>query len=192
MGRAGTRRLSAFMMISLDGYFADARGDMGFAHALAQDGEWNDFVAGNARGGGVLLFGRKTYELMASWWPTPAAAKANPVVAERMNSGPKVVFSRTLAAAEWSNTTLVREDAPVAVRRMKEEDGPGMVILGSGSIVTQVAAAGLLDTLQVVVTPVALGAGSSLLAGLGRRLDLALADTRVFRNGAVVLWYAPR
>jgi len=192
MGRAGTRRLSAFMMISLDGYFADARGDMGFAHALAQDEEWNDFVAGNARGGGVLLFGRKTYELMASWWSTPAAAQANPVVAERMNSGPKVVFSRTLAAAEWSNTTLVREDAPVAVRRMKEEDGPGMVILGSGSIVTQVAAAGLLDTLQVVVTPVALGAGSSLLAGLGRRLDLALADTRVFRNGAVVLWYAPR
>jgi dihydrofolate reductase len=67
-----------------------------------------------------------------------------------------------------------------------------MTILGSGSIVTQVADAGLLDVLQVVVNPVAIGAGRSIFGGLGKPLDLALANSRVFRNGAVALWYAPR
>ena len=67
-----------------------------------------------------------------------------------------------------------------------------MTILGSGSIVMQLADAGLIDSFQTVVNPVALGAGKSLFAGLSRRLDLVLTGTRVFRNGSVVLWHAPR
>ena len=74
---------------------------------------------------------------------------------------------------------------------MKGETGPDMTILGSGSIVMQLADAGLLDSLQVVVTPVALGAGKAIFSGLTRRLDFALTNTRVFGNGSVVLWYAP-
>ena len=113
------RRLVVFNMVSLDGYFVDARGDMSWAYADPADAEWNAFVAGNAQGGGVLLFGRKTYEMMASFWPTPAAAQAGPIVAERMNALPKVVFSRTLDKATWRNTTLVRDDPASAVRKMK-------------------------------------------------------------------------
>jgi dihydrofolate reductase len=75
---------------------------------------------------------------------------------------------------------------------MKGETGLDMTILGSGSIVTQLAGAGLLDALQVVVNPVALGAGKSLLSGLTARLDLTLRNTRVFGNGSVVLSYVPR
>lgn len=120
------------------------------------------------------------------------AARATPEVAARMNAMPKLVFSRTMTAARWSHTTLVKDDLAGTVRRMKEETGPDMTILGSGSVVTQLAGAGLIDTFQVVVNPVALGAGKSLFAGLTRRLELELTKTRVFGNGSVVLWYAPR
>lgn len=186
-----SRQVGAFLQISLDGYYCDARGDTSFAHKPPADAEWHEFVAGNARRGGMLLFGRVTYEMMASWWPTPAAAEAMPEVAARMNAMPKVVFSRTLRSADWTHTTLVRDDAAAAVRRMKREPGPDMTVLGSGRIVARLAEAGLLDALQVVVNPVALGGGRSLLSGLSRRLELRLTDTRVFRNGSVVLWYAP-
>ena len=192
MPRANSRRLSAFMQISLDGYYGDPGGDMSFAHKPPDDAEWHEFVAGNASGGGMLLFGRVTYDMMAAWWPTPAAARAMPEVAAGMNAMPKVVFSRTLRSVDWANTALVNEDPVRTVRAMKREAGPDMVILGSGSLVTQLADAGLIDAFQVVVNPVALGAGKSFLSGLSRRLELALTKTRVFRNGSVVLWYVPR
>ena len=192
MPRDKSRTLGAFMQISLDGYYCDTRGDMSFAHKPPGDAEWNEFVAGNASGGGMLLFGRTTYDMMAAWWPTAMAAQTMPEVAARMNAMPKIVFSRTLRSADWSNTQLVKEDVVGTVRRMKLEAGPDMAILGSGSIVAQVAVAGLLDELQVVVNPIALGSGKSLFSGLTKRLDFALTKTRVFANGSVVLWYAPR
>lgn len=191
MPQTGARQLSAFMQVSLDGYYCDAHGNMSFAHKAPDDAEWNDFVAGNAQGGGTLLLGRVTYDMMAAWWPTARAAQAMPEVAARMNALPKLVFSRTLQAATWDNTRLVAHDLVGTVRRMKAETGADLTILGSGSIVTQLADAGLLDGLQVVVNPVALGGGKTLLAGLEKRLDLRLTGTRAFRNGALVLWYIP-
>ncbi len=185
------RQLTAFTQISLDGYFCDARRDMSFAHKPPDDAEWQEFVGGNASGSGIVVFGRMTYDMMAAWWPTPEAAKAMPEVAAQMNTLPKIVFSRTLSSADWNNTTLVRGDIVGTIRRMKAEPGPDMAILGSGSIVTQLAEAGLIDTIQVVVNPVALGAGKSFLAGLQHPLNLALTQTRAFGNGSVVLWYAP-
>ncbi|MEW5976794.1 MAG: dihydrofolate reductase family protein [Acidobacteriota bacterium] len=186
-----SRKLDAFMQISLDGYYCDLHGDMSFAHKPPSDEEWREFVTGNASSGGMLLFGRTTYDMMAAWWTTPMAAQVMPEVAARMNTMPKLVFSRTLRSADWTNTTLVKDDVVGTIRRIKDEPGPDMTILGSGSIVTQFADAGLLDALQVVVNPIALGAGKSLFSGLTKRLNLVLADTRVFRNGSVVLWYAP-
>jgi len=73
---------------------------------------------------------------------------------------------------------------------MKAESGPDITILGSGSIVTQLATAQLIDTIEVAVTPIALGAGKTFLAGLPLPLPFTLKRTRVFDNGSVVLWYA--
>jgi dihydrofolate reductase len=185
------RRLVVFNQVSLDGYFVDAHGDMRWAYADPADAEWNAFAAGNARGGGVLLFGRKTYELMASYWPTPAAAQANPVVAERMNALPKVVFSRTLDEATWQNTRLVRDDPASEVRRMRGEPGDGMAILGSGTIVSQLTGQGLIDEYQIVVVPIILGRGRTLFEGVSKQVRLKLIDTRRFRNGNVLLCYQP-
>ena len=137
------RSLIVFNHVSLDGYFVDKKGDMRWAHQ--QDPEWNEFVAGNARGGGVLLFGRVTYEMMASYWPTPMAAQNSPAVAEHMNNLQKVVFSRTLDKVSWKNTRLVKGDLATEVRKMKQESGEGLVIMGSGTIVSQLAQEGLID-----------------------------------------------
>ncbi|HEU5262831.1 MAG TPA: dihydrofolate reductase family protein [Gemmatimonadales bacterium] len=185
------RKLVVFNQVTLDGYFADVRGDMSWAHKDANDAEWNAFLAENASGGGVLLFGRITYELMASYWPTPQALTNAPVVAERMNGMQKVVFSRTLDKASWQNTTLVNGDIVAAVRRMKNEPGPGMAILGSGSIVSQLTQVGLIDEYQLVVNPIVLGKGKSMFDGFTGRLLLKLTQTRTFGNGNVLLCYEP-
>jgi len=181
--------LVVFNQVSLDGYFTDANGDMSWAHK--DDAEWNAFAAENASGGGLLLFGRVTYELMAGYWPTASAIKNYPIVAERMNNMPKVVFSRTLDKASWNNTKLVRDDMSAEVRKMKESSGKEMAILGSGSIVSQLAQDGLIDEYQVVVNPVVLGKGRTIFEGVNRKLPLKLTKTRIFGNGNVLLCYEP-
>jgi dihydrofolate reductase len=183
------RKLSVFNHISLDGYFVSANGDMSWAHQGSDDAEYQAFVADNASGDSEMLFGRVTYEMMAGFWPTPVAHQQMPVVANKMNNGRKAVFSRTLNQAGWSNTTLVKGDLLEEVRKMKAADGVDMVILGSGSIVAQLAAAGLIDTYQVVVNPVALGAGRTLFEGLPEIMRLKLTGSRAFKNGKTFLTF---
>jgi dihydrofolate reductase len=185
------RTLSVFNSVSLDGYFVDRHGDMSWAHQNSDDPEWGSFVQGNASGGGVLAFGRVTYQMMANYWSSPIAMQSNPVVADRMNALPKIVFSRTLRDAPWRNTTLVKGDLPAEVRRLKSAPGEGIVILGSGTIIAQLAAEGLIDQYQIVVTPIVLGAGRTMFDGVANRLRLKLVESRTFRNGNVVLSYQP-
>ena len=185
------RKLVVFNHVTLDGYFVDANGGMSWAKTDNTDAEWNAFVAENASGGGVLVFGRITYELMASFWPTPFAIKTMPDVAEGMNRAQKVVFSRTLDKASWSNTKLVKGDAAAEMRKMKQEPGEGMAILGSGSIVSQLAQERLIDEYQIVVNPLVLGKGRTMFEGIKDKLPLKLTQSRTFGNGNVLLCYNP-
>jgi dihydrofolate reductase len=185
------RKLGVFNHVSLDGYFVDQHGEMSWAHADHQDEEWDAFVAQNAGGGGMLVLGRVTYELMASFWPTPAALETMPMVAERMNTLPKVVFSKTMDEATWNNTRLIKGELAAAVRELKSTPGEDMVILGSGSIVAQLAQAGLIDEYQIVVNPVVLGAGRTMFDGIQEKQSLKLTKTRAFGNGDVLLCYKP-
>jgi dihydrofolate reductase len=147
------RKLIVFNNVSLDGYFVDRNGSLDWAHPDRSDPEWNAFVSGNAGGNGTLVMGRVTYELMIRYWPTPMAKQHDPAVAEGMNRMSKVVFSRTLKEASWNNTRVVREDLAGEIRRMKEESGEGMAILGSGSIVARLAQERLIDEYHFVVIP---------------------------------------
>ena len=173
--------------VSLDGYFVDRKGDMSWAHK--QDPEWSAFVAENSQGGSVLLFGRVTYDLMAGYWPTQAAIKNLPVVAERMNNLPKVVFSRTMDKASWSNTKLIKGDLASEVRKMKQEPGDAMVLMGSGSVIAQLTEERLIDEYQIVMNPIVLGKGRTMFDGIQERVPLKLTKSRAFGNGNVVLWY---
>jgi dihydrofolate reductase len=184
-------RLVVFENVTLDGYFAGADGDLSWAHKKEKDAEWDSFVAGNASGEGRLLLGRRTYDLMASYWPTPQAAKNDPEVAKGMNSLPKVVFSRTMDKATWSNTKLLKGDLAQEVRKLKREPGEDIAILGSGSIVSQLTQERLIDEYQVVVNPIVLGEGKTMFDGVQNRLTLKHTRTRAFSNGNVLLCYEP-
>lgn len=185
------RKLIVFNQLSLDGYFVDRHGDMSWAKSAQPDPEFQAFVEGNAQGGGVLLFGRKTYDLMLQYWPSPLALAQAPIVAEQMNALPKIVFSRTLAAATWQNTTLMKGDIAATIREMKRAPGPDMVLLGSGSIIAQLAPERLIDEYQLVICPLVLGAGRTLFEGVTEKLPLQLTRTRAFANGHVLLCYTP-
>ena len=154
------RRLVVFNMMSLDGFIADSRGDMSWARR--HDEEWNSFVAGNASGEAVLVFGRVTYEMMAGYWPTPLAMENAPTVAKRMNELEKIVFSKTLEKASWQRSTLFGGDLVGEMKRLKAEPGADMVILGSGK---------------------------SMFSQLADRANLTLGSARTFRNGYVFLSY---
>ncbi len=180
------RKLRVFESISVDGYFCDANGDMRFAHAGRQDAEFAAWVSGNASGGGELLFGRKTYQMMEAFWPTPLAAEQMPAVAKGMNAARKYVASRTITPT-WNNTQLLSGDLVEAVRALKASDGPGIALLGSGSVAAQLGDAGLVDEYQFVVIPVALGAGRTVF-GKGR--PLRLVGQRAFSCGNVAVTYA--
>ena len=183
------RELLVFNSVTVDGYFTDKSGDMSWAHK--QDPEWNEFVAENSKSGGELLFGRITFEMMASFWPTPAAAQQFPVVAEQMNKLPKVVFSRSLDSVSWQNTRLLKGNLIEEVRKLKQESGPGMVIMGSGSIISQLAPEKLIDEYQLVVNPIVLGAGRTMFDGVKDKLNLKQTKTRTFKNGNVLLCFEP-
>lgn len=183
------RRITVFNNVSIDGYFVDAKGGMEFAHQGSDDPEWNEFVSGNASGNGALLFGRVTYDMMASFWPTPHAKAMMPAVAAGMNRMEKYVVSRTMSEPAWNNTTRLNGDLVPTVRTLKESAGPDIVILGSGSIVAQLAPAGLIDEYQLVVKPVVLGGGRTMFDGLRAPIPLAPTRTRTFGNGSVLLCY---
>src|SRR5580700_8876457 len=168
------RRLSAFEQISIDGYFSTLDGSISWMHRPNEDAEFREFVTANASGGAELLFGRTTYELMAAYWPTPAAAAQSPVVAREMTARPKWVVSRTLRDPGWQHVRVLTGDLRVEVASLKAAPGPPITILGSGSLVAQLTDARLIDEYQMLILPTALGAGRPLTEGLSRPLDLRL------------------
>jgi dihydrofolate reductase len=185
------RKLIVFNHVSLDGCFVDASSSMQWAYTGSDDPEFETFTAENASGDSVLVFGRVTYQLMASYWPTPAALKQNPTVAAGMNRTPKVVFSRILTHATWNNTLLLHGNPVEEIRKLKSEPGPDLCILGSGTIVAQLAPARLINEFQFVLDPIALGAGRSLFGGIPAPLNFTLTQSRAFSNGKVFLRYTP-
>ena len=180
-------KVIVFNSVTLDGYFTDPGGDMSWAHK--DDPEWKEFTAGNANGDSTLLFGRKTYELMAGFWPSAQAKQSFPEVAASMNKQPKVVASTTMDKAEWNNTRVVKRNLAAEVRKMKQNGGSDIVILGSGTIVAQLTQEGLVDQYQVIVNPIVLGQGRTMFDGVTRKVDLKLTNERRFQNGNVLLTY---
>ena len=139
----------------------------------------------------MLLVGRVTDEMLASYWPTEAALQSMPEVAKQMNNLPKVVFSRTLDKATWNNTKLIKNNLIDEVKKMKAGDGDGMALMGRGTIVSQLTQANLIDEFQVVVNPVILGKGRTMFEGDDVK-QLRLTNTRTFKNGNVFVCYEPK
>jgi dihydrofolate reductase len=184
--------LSVFLHLTIDGFYAGPNGEIDWFKAIKHDPEYDDFTHGQSEAGNTLIFGRITYEMMKSWWPSPAAIAADPKMAAVVNESPKIVFSKRLKAVEegpnWKNLTLRPEIDPGHVRALKTKGD--LTILGSGSIVRQFANLGLIDEYDLVVVPVVLGRGKALFEGV-EKTEVELLESRSFRNGLVVLRYKP-
>lgn len=182
------RKITAFNFVTLNGYFKGPNGDISWHKHGTEE---NEYAADMLKSGNTLLFGRVTYELMVSYWPTLDAIKNDPIVAKGMNYADKIVFSRTLKKVEWKNARLVKDNIAEEIKKMKQMPGKDMTLLGSGSILTQFAEQGLIDEYQIMVDPVVLGDGTPILKNIKQKLDLKLTSTRTFKSGVVVLCYQP-
>ena len=183
------RKLFVFNLVSLDGFFEGPNRDISWHNV---DAEFNEYAVELLNSVDMLLFGRVTYELMAGYWPTPDVMKNDPIVAERMNNLPKIVFSRTLLdKVDWNNTRLVKDNIEEEIKNIKKQQGKDIALLGSGSIMSRFAQHGLIDEYRIMVNPIVLGSGNPLFKGIENRLHLKLLKTRTFRNGNVLLYYEP-
>jgi dihydrofolate reductase len=194
MGRVGV-----FNYLTVDGFYAGPHGETDWFQSIEKDAEFEKYSQGMRRralratgAGNVLVFGRTTYEMMKSYWPTPVAIKNDPGFAKVMNDSDKIVFSRTLQRVEegpiWKNVTLLHEIRPAEITKLKKRKG--LTILGSGTVVQQFANLGLVDEYTFVVVPVILGAGKPMLKDV-QETSLKLLEGRAFKNGVLVLRYQP-
>jgi dihydrofolate reductase len=175
-------------MTSLDGFFEGPKKELDW-HVV--DEEFIRYAGELLMSADALLFGRVTYQIMAEYWPTEAAKSYAPLIADRMNTLKKYVFSPMLDKAEWQNSTIIGGNIGEAVTKLKQQPGNSMVIFGSSELATALTKLGLIDEYRIIINPVVLGGGKPLLQGLNESLKLVLVETRRFSSGTVLLRYQP-
>jgi dihydrofolate reductase len=184
------QNIMVFENVTIDGYFAGPHGEIDWFKVIQPDDEWDAFSHRQAAGGATLMFGRTTYEMMQRYWPTPEARTADPEFARIMTTSPKIVISQSLNDVEegphWRDIRLLREITEEKILALKQEED--IVILGSGSIVQQLANLDLIDEYFLVVVPIILGNGKPLFRDV-KLTNLKLVEARSFRNGLVLLHY---
>lgn len=177
------RNILLFQNVTLDGYFEGPNQDLSWSTAGSEP-----FSYGAGRPVGAFLFGHRTYEVM-KYWSTPQAMDAAPAVAKLINERPKYVASHQPFEPGWNNVTVLSGDVIGEVRRLKEQPGEAIMMFGSNMLCVSLMEAGLMDEFQILVNPVAIGAGTALFAGLSKRVNLRLVDSHVFQSGTVLLKY---
>jgi dihydrofolate reductase len=179
------RKIIVSNMVTIDGFFAGPNGEIDW---FMTDDDFFSYAVDLLNRVDTILFGRVTYEGMASYWTT---AEANDPIAIKMNGLPKVVFSKTLDKAEWNNSTLAKGEIGVEVQKLKQQSGKDMVIYGSGKIVSALTQLGLIDEYHLIVVPTVLGKGMPLFEGIAKAVNLKLLETKLLKKGVIILYYAP-
>ena len=181
-----SKKLVVYNFTTLDGYFCGPNGELDW-FALSDD--IADYVKELLNNTDTLLFGRKTYQQMAAFWPTETAHEQ--IITDQMNSLPKFVLSKTLTSVEWNNSRLLKGNIWEEVSDLKQElpdKDKDILILGSGNIVSALTQLGLVDEYHLVFHPVAIGKGRSMFE-IVKKLNLELLSVRPFAGGAVALHY---
>lgn len=183
------RKLFSFNMVTLDGFFEGPNQDIDWHNV---DDEFNVFAAEQLSELDMIVFGRVTYEGMASYWPTPMAIEDDPVIAEKMNSMPKIVISRTLNRADWNNTRLITDNIAEEITQLKQQPGKDMAIFGSANLTAALMRLHVVDEFRLMVNPVVLGRGTPLFQRIDQPIGLKLIASRAFGSGNVLLCYQPQ
>jgi dihydrofolate reductase len=185
------RKIILSNLISLDGYFEGPNGSLDW---FKVEKEFFAYAIEMLESVDTILFGRLTYQMMVEHWTSANALENDPIVASKMNSHAKIVFSRTLSSADWNNTTLIKDKIGEETLKLKQAEGQSakdIVILGSGSIVNALASLGLIDEYRLILDPVILGGGKQLFKGIKDRIDLKLIKTKTLGSGVIILYYEP-
>jgi dihydrofolate reductase len=185
-----TRSIVLMMNLSLDGFLEGPNREIDW-HAISEElhADFNAYIATAS----LMLSGRVTHELMASFWPTadqdPANSGATAEYAGIWRDMPKYVYSRTLkpGPTDW-NTTVVPEVVPDEVRALKEQPG-GDILLGGADLAATFLRHDLVDEFRIYIQPIVLGRGKRLFAESDAKTALTLSGTRTFGNGVVLLKY---
>ncbi len=179
-------KLSSFTFITLNGFTHGLDGDISWhRHGV----EENQYAADSMDSGSTLVFGRSTYELMANYWPTPMAMENDPEVAKGMNASNKLVFTNSLKEVAWENTEIISGNFVDEMKKLKSTSDRDLTILGSGSLLTLFASESLVDDIQIMIDPVAIGSGVSIFSGLEKNLELEFVNCRSFSSGVILLSY---
>ncbi len=181
-------KVFSFVVTSLDGYDEGPNGEFDWPNV---DAEFFEFSVEQLRDIGTLVFGRKTYVGMAEFWPSALAQESTPAIADFMNSMPKVVFSTTLASADWNNSTVANGDLAETISALRAKNDKDIAVFGSAHLTAELLERGLIDELRIMVHPILLGAGRSLFGSLTGRVKVELLRTTIFRSGNVLLCYRP-
>ena len=185
------RRIVASEYVSLDGVMQDPGGVGEFEHGGWTTAYWSDelqsYKHAELFASDGLLLGRVTYEGFAAAWPSMTEEGD---YAERMNTFPKYVVSRTLTDLSWDNSRLLRGDLEKEVRALKAQPGRDILIFGSGALVRSLAHMDLIDEFRLQVYPVVIGSGTRLFGPVDKPTPLTLVDAKPLGSGVVILTYA--
>lgn len=183
------RKLIMWNVVTLDGYFEGEKNwDLSF-HKLVWGKELEDYSIEQLKSADMLIFGGTTYRGMADYWTKAEGDEADRKIAEYMNKIPKVVCSRTLKTADWSNTTIVKDTA-AGIPELKQQGNGNMFVFGSGNLSESLMKAELFDEYRLCVAPVFLGKGRLLFnQGIPYR-KLKLLETHPLAEGGIILRYA--
>jgi len=181
------RKIFLFMMVTLDGYFEGEDRDISWHNAGNK--EFEDFAHEQNNSMDTILFGKRTYDLMASFWPTAEGRGADKATADWMDAARKVVVSSEPFVSTWQNVTVISENVADEIRKIKQEPGTDIALLGSNMLCVSLMEEGLVDEFRIMVNPVAIGKGTQLFAGLKKRMNFKLGDTRKFESGNILNTY---
>jgi dihydrofolate reductase len=181
------RKLIFQMALSLDGFYEGPKGELDW-HLVDEEFYADVYELFETLDGEIM--GRKTYETMATYWPTETALSEDPVTAKWMNSMRKFVVSRTLKTVSWENSSLLQGDAEEAITRLKAQPGKDLGIGGS-DLIASLRNPKLIDEYRFLIVPVVLGAGKPIFQGIRQRLNLKLISTKIYKSGMTGLYYRP-
>lgn len=177
-------KLIASMNMTLDG-FCDHT-------AMMADDEIHEHYNELLRNAGMLIYGRTTYQLMESYWPTlvqqPSGNKPIDDFAVLIDNIPKIVYSRSLQQVDWKNSTLKKEINKEEIIALKQKTGKPIYV-GSPSLIVAFTQLDLIDEYQLAIQPTIVGSGLSLFKNIHERVDLKLLQTKTFTCGAIALYY---